>query len=205
MTNNDSDANQRNDSIDHTDPEVLRELYHERGLSTVEIADLPSVSVQNAATIRHHMVKNDIERRSTGENKRVPYATYCMESSGHYSWTSRDPDGKQRGVKVHRLIAIAEHGVDAVVGNHVHHKNGIPWDNRPSNLEIKTPEKHHSDHMEGESHPRSKLTDSEAKEILSRIKQGEQQKKLASEFGVSSATVSHIKHGKGWSHITDTD
>jgi hypothetical protein len=36
---------------------------------------------------------------------------------------------------VHRLLAIAEYGTDPVAGNHVHHKNGIKWDNRPTNIE----------------------------------------------------------------------
>lgn len=30
---------------------------------------------------------------------------------------------------------VAEHGVDAVAGKHVHHKNGIRWDNRPEKLQ----------------------------------------------------------------------
>ena len=30
---------------------------------------------------------------------------------------------------------VAEHGVDAVAGKHVHHKNGIRWDNGPEKLQ----------------------------------------------------------------------
>jgi hypothetical protein len=49
---------------------------------------------------------------------------------------------------VHRLLAIAEHGTDAVAGQHVHHKNGIPFDNRPENLELLSPSEHSKRHTE---------------------------------------------------------
>jgi len=49
---------------------------------------------------------------------------------------------------IHRLVAVAEYGFDAVVENHVHHKNHIPWDNRPSNLELMSQEEHYRYHAE---------------------------------------------------------
>ena len=44
--------------------------------------------------------------------------------------------GTMRYYDIHRLVAIGEFGLEAVTGKVVHHKNGIPWDNRPSNLEL---------------------------------------------------------------------
>jgi len=38
-------------------------------------------------------------------------------------------------VPIHRLVAVAEYGVDEVKEKHIHHKNGVKWDNRPENLE----------------------------------------------------------------------
>lgn len=43
---------------------------------------------------------------------------------------------------VHRLLAVAEFGIDAVKGKDVHHKSGHGLDNRHSNLELRD----HSDH-----------------------------------------------------------
>ena len=44
----------------------------------------------------------------------------------------------------------------------------------------------------------AKLTQIAADQIRARIKAGEEQRKLALEFGVSQATISMVKHGKKW-------
>ena len=201
MSDNDTDDNQ---SIDHTDPDVLERLYHEEGLTQAEIAERSEIS---RSGIGYYMDKYDIETRSVGSRegeRRVTYATYSMEGSGYFAWYSRDPD-KQRSMKVHRLVAIAEHGADAVAGNHVHHKNEIPWDNRPSNLEIKSPKDHHSHHSTGGSHPSSKLTESDVRDILRRLEGGETGRSIANEYDVSDATISMIKNGDNWTHVGDRD
>ena len=38
--------------------------------------------------------------------------------------------------------------IDALKGKVVHHENGIPWDNRPENLETMSPEKHRKIHAQ---------------------------------------------------------
>jgi len=46
-------------------------------------------------------------------------------------------------VYVHRLVYVREHGFDALnADDEIHHKNAIPWDNRPSNLEALAPAEH---------------------------------------------------------------
>lgn len=45
-------------------------------------------------------------------------------------------------VRLHRLLAVAEWGFEAVQGRQVHHVNRIPWDNRPENLALLTPSEH---------------------------------------------------------------
>lgn len=66
-----------------------------------------------------------------------------------------DQTGQQRGEKAsvvghHRLLAIAEHGLDAVKDKEIHHQNTIPWDNRPENLKPVSPEEHKEIHRNGE-------------------------------------------------------
>jgi len=49
------------------------------------------------------------------------------------------PEGE---VRLHRLLAVALYGFEAVAGRQVHHANRIPWDNRPENLRLLTPSEH---------------------------------------------------------------
>ena len=48
---------------------------------------------------------------------------------------------------LHRLIAIANYGVNEVCDNVVHHKNGVIIDNRPENLEPMSRAAHTSFHQ----------------------------------------------------------
>jgi len=50
--------------------------------------------------------------------------------------------GEDYNVSVHRLLAVAEFGFDAVCDMEVHHKNGCKRDNRPANIELMTSEEH---------------------------------------------------------------
>lgn len=59
-------------------------------------------------------------------------------------------DYSQNYVRVSRLLAVAEHGFDAVgPGVDIHHKNGIPWDNRPANIEVIDKGEHAALHSTG--------------------------------------------------------
>jgi len=114
------------DSSPWTNKETLYELYHEEGLSLSEIGDTLDCG---QTTVLYWMDKHDIQRRKANDEK--PPA-YCVER-GWPVWSHRI-DGIHRTVRVHRLIAVAYHGFEAVAGMDVHHKNGVRWDNRPTNL-----------------------------------------------------------------------
>ena len=118
------------------DEAILRDLYIERGWSTYTIAKELGC---NQSTVWKWLDKNEIERRDRIEASRaadsgtpVRFETY---SRGYERWDYQDNDDR-RVVRVHRLLAVAEYGIDAVAGMDVHHRNGIPWDNRPSNIEL---------------------------------------------------------------------
>jgi len=57
------------------------------------------------------------------------------DDGGYEMWEVNNR-GTQHRILVHRLVAISEHGADQVAERIVHHKNNIPWDNRPENLEL---------------------------------------------------------------------
>jgi len=79
----------------------------------------------------------------------VPYMRTEVNNYGHVVWRQKTSNQENISVPVHRLLLVAEYGVDAVVGKHVHHKNEIPFDNRIENLELLDPEEHSRHHSEG--------------------------------------------------------
>jgi DNA-binding transcriptional ArsR family regulator len=132
--------------------EVFRNIPRNDWATTGELTDF--VSVQDR-TIRRYLEdfeeKGLVERRRTGtghadpvrrtagegavrskvDAKRSEPAKFCMVGGYEYGvCTLNEADS----IPIHRLVAIAEYGVDAVAGREIHHKNGIKWDNRPSNL-----------------------------------------------------------------------
>ena len=120
---------------EYHDPDVLEKLYHEDGLSLTQIGDKYDVDF---TTIHYHMEKHEIERRDPRE--RGP-PTMFMDSHG-YEMFKNVHDNETFRFLHHRLIAVAEYGLEAVKDNHVHHKNGLRWDNRPSNLDPMSPSEH---------------------------------------------------------------
>lgn len=133
----------------YKDPDWLNRHYHELGKSMQELSDSQDVSRR---TIQHWMDKYGIERRSVGM-RYTPYARFETRRDGYEKWGNCESSKKHGTVDmlVHRLLAISEYGVDDVKDNHVHHKNEIPWDNRPENIEILSPSEHakHHDSLAG--------------------------------------------------------
>ena len=54
--------------------------------------------------------------------------------------------GSRTSILVHRLLAVAEYGFDAVAGNEVNHRNKRQFDNIPANLEPVSQLDHHALH-----------------------------------------------------------
>lgn len=123
----------------YQDPATLRRLYHDEGMSTYDIADRFAVS---ADTVCYHMNKHDIDTRKP-PYERHPSAR--IDTDGYLRVEHRDGESRKT-LRIHRLVAVAEHGFDVVAGNDIHHKNGVPWDNRPSNLEVVDESKHRAEH-----------------------------------------------------------
>ena len=125
--------------------QLLREYYLERKMSMYDIADRFGCS-QN--TISKYCRDFDIETRGGDGRPRKKKVSYFTATEWENAYEVWNESIYREQVKVHRLIAVAEHGVDAVADKHVHHKNGIPWDNRPDNLEVLSLSDHMSLHHE---------------------------------------------------------
>ncbi|WP_224449313.1 HNH endonuclease [Haloprofundus salilacus] len=167
------------------DPEELRRLYHDEELSLREVGEVFGVDRDR---VRSEMDRHGIPRRSRLVAVRNTYATFRIDDAGYEGWSSRHR-GKYEFLRVHRLLAIAK-GYDAhkvFSGDyHVHHINGVKWDNRPDNIELLK----HSEHTR---YHHQKLTGLDRLRVAELYEHGKEASyTIGRQFGVSSNTVLEI-------------
>ena len=122
------------------DADLLREMYYERGMSLSEIA---SEIECWKGSVAKAMERHGIDTRTSSKDK-LP--TPRTNSYGHECWNYQ-LDGTNYSIYVHRLLAIAKYGTERVKGKDVHHINGVPWDNRPENIELLSRGEHNKEHI----------------------------------------------------------
>lgn len=126
---------------EYQDKEVLENLHWEKGLSMREIGKKYDVTHR---TIGYWFDKHGLKRRGVGgETPHANYLTECggSDSDGYVFWRTKH-QGKEFRVRVHRLLAVAEYGFEAVKDMEVHHMNTIKWDNRSDNIVLLTSSEH---------------------------------------------------------------
>lgn len=175
----------------HDDPERLKRLYWGAGMSQAEIGRSLGVS---SSAISRAMERYGIETRNNGGGRSTKHAKLIHSKGNPYpNWSSGEND-----VYVHQLLAIAKGNEPAEVfsdgENHVHHKNEIPWDNRPENIELLPAGEHMSIHNDGSNkgNTERKYTDEEMLEWIDLF---------VSEFGVVPAS-GDIQGWPGPSNLT---
>jgi len=181
----------RNESgdVDHTDKDILEALYWDDGLSQVQISKVVGLSPGGVEYwIKKHNIKQRDRIEAVRASKYQREATLTTNSEGYLMWTTADSH-----CLVSRLVAVSEFGFESVVGNEVHHKNGVVWDNRPENLEVKSSREHRQEH--------GKLNKSDVKRIKQRVSDGENKKGIAQDFGVHHTTINDIEAGRSWSNV----
>lgn len=108
---------------------------------------------------------------------------------------------------IHNLVLEAFEG-PCPTGQEVRHLNGVRTDARLSNLKYGTnidnmlDRKRHGTFTQGERSGQAKLGPEEVHEIVRLLELGVRQSDIAKKFGVGQMTVSNIKTGKTWRHIT---
>lgn len=131
--------------------------------------------------------------------KTSPHANRKYESVG-----IKDSNNIQRSIQVHRLVMMAFIGPPPT-GQQVCHNDGNGRNNCLANLRYDTCKSNHHDRIKhgtsprGENHGASKLTD---REVISIAKSKDTVEELAKQFGIVAGTVSKIKRGARWGHIT---
>lgn len=126
------------------DEETLRQAYWGDGLSQSELSEKWGCST---TTIETWMDRHGIEGR---QHYNTPASFYTTER-GYEFWSSPATEVEDRGyeyLRVHRLLAIAKYGFEAVKDIPVHHRKPIPWLNTYDNIELMNAEDHGRHHAE---------------------------------------------------------
>jgi hypothetical protein len=117
------------------------------------------------------------------------YPIVCLYKNGRGYW-----------FLVHRLVAEAFLGFPEDMLE-VNHKNGVKTDNRVENLEWLTRSDNHK-HAIKTGLRKTKLSENQVLEILDMLDAGVPQTEIAEIFNIAQSTVSMIKSGRRWSHLT---
>jgi len=130
------------------DADRLRELYHGERMRIETIADRFDCTPK---TVRLWMRRLDVEKRpevyERRRGMRMNPAPFETRKDGYERWTT-SINRETHIVYVHRLLAVAKYGFDAVADMDVHHENAVPWDNRPENITLLQKEDHGQHHAE---------------------------------------------------------
>jgi len=117
-------------------------------------------------------------------------------------------DGKHKNMAVHRLVASVFIG-SPKENLQVNHIDGVKSNNCVSNLEYCTPSENtqHAyrtglcNSVIGENRRDSRLTNEDIPVIRQRLANGESQRSIGKDYGVSGITILRIKNGRNWKHI----
>ena len=132
---NEGNVKTRRDNITKPDIDTLEELYHTRQMSQREIAEQYNVS---QGTVQNWMSKENIKTRESSPQP----PTWKYKYNNGYTYLT----AQRKELAIHCLNAIAEFGIDAIRGKHVHHIDENTWNNSRDNLALLTRREHRKLH-----------------------------------------------------------
>lgn len=126
-------------------------------------------------------------------------------TNGYKKVTLYNKEGRKQ-LYIHRLVASVY--IPNPSGKYtVNHIDGNKSNNDVSNLEWATQSENNTHAIDsglngsrGETHNMAKLTSKQVSEIKQLLSEGVVQRRIAEQYGVSPATICHIKSGKKWGH-----
>lgn len=188
------------------------------GLCTVESCDRRTLArgMCRAHYLRWHRHGDPLSGRATLDGAPLRYfndVALPYEGDGCLEWPySRDGRGyghiwrDGRMQRVNRLVCEHRHGHPPTPGHEAAHNCGNRACVNPNHLRWATPVENcadkliHGTHTRGERSGTAKLTESQAREILS-LKGVVSQAALADRFGVAHVTISNIHRGETWAWL----
>jgi len=127
----------------YRDADLLEKLYWGENLSTVQIASKLGCNKQ---TVLKWMERYGIQRRKSYHDKNGCFFT-DKQGYEHFAVTH---NYETTNVRLHRLLAVAIGEIAPSEFSNgqldIHHENGIPWDNRPGNIQALTVSEHAKEH-----------------------------------------------------------
>lgn len=133
------------ESHELNDPEIVKQLHHDDGMSVTEIARKYGV---DRTTVKRRIDKFDIEYIKHHDSDST--ASIYVDKYGYEKVSvSSNPHDEDHTLRLHRLMLLPYIDPEKIFGNEfvVHHKNGIPWDNRLDNFEIMDNSEHSRLHI----------------------------------------------------------
>lgn len=163
---------------------------------TVEWKDIPGFPGYQASS------HGEIRRSAPGVKTYVGrILRKRLHPSGYYQ-IGLTVSGKQKMARVHRLVALAFHGIPTNSTAHVLHWNNDRADNRPCNLrwgsasDNQQDRRHQGTWHENESHPGSRLTDVQVENLRADVACGDSYSVAAKRYGISRSHVWSIVSGR---------
>lgn len=164
----------------HRDEELMRTLYQDEQLSTTKIS---AVIGSSTGAVNEWLDRHGIETRSSAEaislTKPEPKDVYFYtHRSKGYEMVKAD----EHPVAVHRLLAVAYYGFDAIQNKIVHHRKEVPWLNTEDNLQLMSK----GDHQD---HHKAKMTWLDRLRAAEMYREGASSYDIAKSFPVRPATI----------------
>jgi len=133
--------------------DVFRREYIENEKSFEELAEEWGCSTTTCSNWLH---RHGFDSRWHGGRSKKNHASYFTLAPRDHAYEVWGVETASRLIRVHQLVAIADGSDPFEVfdpDTDIHHKNGIPWDNRPGNLGLLTKSEHAKTHYnQGDTH-----------------------------------------------------
>lgn len=132
-------------------------------------------------------------------------------NSGYRAIATLGADGRVANILIHRAVAVAfvprEAGLEVVNHKDLNRENNIvsnlEWCNQKENVAHAIAGGTWGEVIQrGEDSNLSRLTECQVREIKTLLNNGRKQNEIAVMYGVTKGTISAIKRGVSWAHVT---